>query len=49
MDAKPTDVSLQEALLINRAACNLELSQSLSLLAEVPELNIERQRTTGPS
>jgi hypothetical protein len=26
VDAKPTEVSLQEALLINRAACNLELS-----------------------
>lgn len=26
VDAKPTDVVLQEALLCNRAACNLELS-----------------------
>lgn len=26
VDAKPTDVALEEALLCNRAACNLELS-----------------------
>jgi hypothetical protein len=29
MDAKPDDVQLKEALLLNRAACNLELRVSL--------------------
>ena len=28
IDAKPTDISLHEALLCNRAACNLELRES---------------------
>jgi tetratricopeptide (TPR) repeat protein len=27
LDANPTDAALQEALLCNRAACNLELSE----------------------
>ena len=31
VDAKPTDPGLQVALLINRAACNLELSETLDL------------------
>lgn len=33
VDAKPTDARLQEALLCNRAACNLELSALFLVLA----------------
>ncbi|KAF8211486.1 hypothetical protein K438DRAFT_1569148 [Mycena galopus ATCC 62051] len=34
IDAKPTDVVLQEALLCNRAACNLELKNNGSVLRD---------------
>ncbi|KAJ6627495.1 hypothetical protein B0H10DRAFT_1779632 [Mycena sp. CBHHK59/15] len=34
IDAKPTDVALQEALLCNRAACNLELKNNGSVLRD---------------
>ncbi|KAJ7283463.1 hypothetical protein C8J57DRAFT_1498519 [Mycena rebaudengoi] len=34
VDAKPTDMSLQEALLCNRAACNLELQNNGSVLRD---------------
>jgi hypothetical protein len=35
IDAKPTDIVLLEALLCNRAACNLELSKAPSCVCSV--------------
>jgi hypothetical protein len=38
VDAKPTDAVLQEALLCNRAACNLELREIVDLILVMSQL-----------
>jgi hypothetical protein len=40
VDAKPDDVQLKEALLLNRAACNLELRASLHPSLFFPPVNL---------
>lgn len=50
VDAKPTNVVLEEGLLCNRAACNLELSASSKIIPVViSEWTAGQQRITGLS
>lgn len=47
IDAKPTDLATQEALLCNRAACNLELSKHTFGFVCGLLLTMQSQKTTA--